>query len=242
MNARHAWLGGIAALGLAACAAPPAGPPPDSGERPYVGPSAEPGIPYVVDPDSSSIVVRVYRGGTLARLGHNHIVAAGPLDGRVIVREPVADSSASLGFAVDELRVDEPALRAAAGADFPGEVPADDIAGTHSNMLSESLLDAANFSRIELELPRLGDAPASGEAEVYVLIKGQPRALTMPLEITIERELIRARGNTTLTHGQLGLTPFSVMLGALAVRDDMDVAIDIVARRAPRAAALTAAD
>ncbi len=240
LNSRTRWLALIAALGVAACAAPPADGPPDGGERPYAAPSTAPGIPYAVDPDASSIVVHVYRGGTLARLGHNHVVAAGPLDGRVVVREPEADSSASLAFAVADLRVDEPALRAAAGADFPGEIPAEDIAGTRRNMLSETLLDAENFPRIELELPRLGNALASGEAVVYALVKGQPHALTMPLEITLEPERIRAHGSTTLTHRQLGLTPFSVMLGALAVRDEMAVTVDIVAYRTPRAAALTA--
>ncbi len=223
---------GLALLALvSACAPrPPVESPADPAQRPYVRASSEPGIGYDVQP-ASSIVVKAYRGGTLARLGHNHVIATGPLSGRVIVRETMADSSAWLAFDVTELQVDDAALRRAAGDDFPGEIPAGDIAGTRRNMLSEPLLDAAAHPELRLELPRLGDGIETGRIDVYAIVKGVPYPLEIPLTIERSRERVRAYGSFALSHGDIGLTPFSVMLGALAVQDELEVDVDIVAVR-----------
>src|SRR5690349_11689256 len=38
---------------------------------------------YELDPQQSSIVLKVYRDGPLARFGHNHVIVAADLSGKV---------------------------------------------------------------------------------------------------------------------------------------------------------------
>src|SRR5215472_1487633 len=110
---------------LAAC--PTRAPPPPA----QVGTQAPPpplaphlGRPYDVVAADSLLTVRVYRGGTLATAGHNHVIASHTLVGTVYVPEDVSKASIELHLAVAELTVDEPELRAQeAASDFPPEVP-----------------------------------------------------------------------------------------------------------------------
>jgi hypothetical protein len=65
---------------------------------------------FRVDPARSIVVIEVRRAGSLARLGHDHVVASHDLEGFVALDEGRADLWAPL----DTLTVDEAALRAKA--------------------------------------------------------------------------------------------------------------------------------
>ena len=85
-----------------------------------------------------------------------------------------------ISFPVSELTVDEPALRAAAGPDFPPSVPESARTGTRNNLLSEGLLDAAQHPTVRL---RATDVRAAGEAYdvgVEVTLKGPRTSCAFP--------------------------------------------------------------
>jgi hypothetical protein len=75
---------------------------------------------YRIDAAQSLITITVRRGGALARLGHDHVVASRTLDGFVAPDAGRADFS----FRLDQMSVDEPALRSAAGFDTQPPAPA----------------------------------------------------------------------------------------------------------------------
>jgi hypothetical protein len=57
-----------------------------------------------------------------------------------------------------------------------------------------------------------------------------PRApLVVPFTLETSRGRLAASGALTVSQSALGLTPFSVLLGALRVRDDMSVKFRFVA-------------
>ena len=59
--------------------------------------------------------------------------------------------------------VDDPAARAAAGPEFPGEVPADARDGTHRNMLRPEVLDGDRYPEIVVRaIAVCGDVAAAG--------------------------------------------------------------------------------
>src|SRR6476619_7907239 len=93
---------------------------------------------YRVDPVRSSVIIEVRRAGSLARLGHDHVVAGYDIHGYVLPDSNRAD----LYIALDALVVDEAKLRAQAG--FDTEPTADAIAGTRRNMRSR-VLEAERF-------------------------------------------------------------------------------------------------
>ena len=54
--------------------------------------------------------------------------------------------------------------------------------------------------------------------------------VTVPLSYTLTANELLAQGELPLKQTQLGLAPFTALLGALAVQDEMQLQIRIVAR------------
>jgi len=190
---------------------------------------------YVVDPARSDVHWLVYKAGALARLGHNHTIAVGDLSGSVLVnRDDLAKSQFDLQFSFHNLVVDDPALRSTLGEEFASVPTPDDIAGTRSNMLSERVLDGEKHPQIRLV--GTGPAAAVGTQELAVKVEmlGRTVALKIPTEVTIDGEQLHAKGQFELDHADLGMQPFSVMMGALQVGEKLSFSYDVTARRAAR--------
>ncbi len=179
----------------------------------------------------SLLQILVYRGGAMARLGHNHVIASHQLTGNVYVTDDPFGTRFDISFPVNELTVDEPGLRAAAGPDFPPNVPEGAREGTRGNLLSEALLDGAHYPEIRL---RATDVRAAGETYdvgVEVTFKGATHALRVPVAVKRQDGAITASGEFPLRQSELGLKPFTAALGALAVVDEMHVRFDVTARQ-----------
>jgi hypothetical protein len=188
------------------------------------------GRAYQVAPADSLLTVLVYRGGALARAGHNHVIASHSLAGTVWVPADPQAASFEIHAPVSEFTIDEPALRAQEGADFSTDVPDSAREGTRTNMLSEPMLDGAHFPEVILRSQRLESGSEGILAQVSVSIRGQTRTITVPVRYEIQENEVRAQGRLTLKQTDLGLTPFSLLGGALRVEDAMTVKFSLRAR------------
>lgn len=223
----------LAVMGLGACQTSP---PQQVPQQESVPPAVVGDVPagareYQVVPSESILQILVYRGGAMARLGHNHVIASHQLSGPVYVTDDPFGTRFDISVPVSELTVDEPALRAAAGPDFPPGVPESAREGTRNNLMSEGLLDAAQFPSMRL---RATDVRATGETYdvgVEVTLKGTTHLLRVPVAVKRQDGAILASGEFPLKQSELGLKPFSAALGALVVLDDMRVRFDVVARQ-----------
>jgi len=180
--------------------------------------------------EESLLQILVYRGGAMARLGHNHVIASHHLSGTVYETADPLATRFDISFPVNELTVDEPALREAAGADFPPAVPQNARDGTRSNMLSPALLDGPNYPVIRL---RAVDIKAAGEdfdAGVEVTLKGATHVFRVPVRVQRSEGKLVATGEFSLWQSQLGLAPFSAAMGALVVLDEMHIRFEVTAR------------
>lgn len=213
-----------ACLLAASCAqVPPAAPPearpagtPDLEAAYYRDAAARGAKVYRVQPGDSLIVVRVYRGGRLAKLGHDHVVSS---------REPRGFIDADKGrcdlyVAAQTLVVDDPAQRSAAGLDStPSE---SDIAGTRSNML-EKVLEAERFPFVVLRVRGL----AQGVLEAELSLHGVTRPMRIPAKVEPGAERIDVSGSFAINQSDFGIEPFSVFGGALTVQDRVDFSFAI---------------
>jgi polyisoprenoid-binding protein YceI len=181
-------------------------------------------------PEESLLTVLVYRGGALARTGHNHVVASHSMAGTVWVPADPEAASFELHIPVDDFTIDEPKLRALEGAEFAAEVPDSAREGTKKNMLGESLLDAAHFPEVLLRSQSLERGSEGILAQVSVSIRGQTRTITVPVRYELHDKEVRAQGQLALKQTDLGLTPFSLLGGALRVEDQMTVKFSVLAR------------
>ena len=224
---------GAVVWGLAACqTSPPSGDIPPATPAPAAAPSDIPAGAQVfpVVAEESLLQILVYRGGAMARLGHNHVIASHRLAGAVFVTGDAAQTRFDIQVPVNELTIDEPAMREQAGADFPPGVPQSARDGTRKNLLSPALLDGVAYPFIRL---RCTDVVAVGEGfdvGVEIAIKDQVRNVRVPVTLERKEGALKATGEFPLKQSELGFKPFSVAMGSLVVLDEMRIRFEVIAR------------
>lgn len=176
---------------------------------------------YRVDPAATLVTLTVRRAGSLARLGHDHVIASHSVRGYAAPRE----GSADLYVPLAELTVDEPALRAQAGLDT--QPTASDIEGTRANMLDKVL----QVQQFPLALVQVRGAGTAAPAAVTLTLHGTSRTLSVPLDVATSADSLSARGTLEIKQSDFGITPFSILGGAIQVKDEVEVRFDIRAQR-----------
>ena len=223
---------GLVLWGLSGCqTSPPPAQTPAPTEVP-AKPAARPvgAREYQVVGEESLLQILVYRGGAMSRLGHNHVIASHQLAGVVFVTDDVAQTRFDIGIPVNELTIDEPAMREQAGADFPPGVPQSARDGTRKNMLSEALLDGEKYPEIRLRATEVVAAGDVYDVGVEIKIKDQARNVRVPVTLERKSGALIARGEFPLKQSDLGFKPFSIAMGALVVLDEMKIRFEVVAR------------
>src|SRR4051794_23286958 len=230
---------GFILISLAGCPTRPPGP--DHVSAAKIGTVAPPapaqrheGRPFDVSSSESLLTILAFRGGTLAKVGHNHVIASHDVTGTFYVPEDVSHSTFELHIPVAQLAIDEPDLRAKEGPDFPKDVPDSAKEGTRRNMLSEALLNGAQYSEILLPAQHIDTSTTASQvrADVQITVRGQTHSLSVPVTYSLSNGQLTASGELPLKQSDLGLTPFTAMLGALAVQDEMKVRFHFVAHEA----------
>ena len=217
---------------LGACAppvrerAPAAAPPAEFPEGHYLEALAQGKPVFRVDSRESLVVVEVRRSGSLARLGHDHVVASHEVGGYVAPDEGRAD----LYVQLERLEVDEAALRAEAG--FDTQPTESDIEGTRANMLVR-VLEADRFPFALIRVSGVDASRREAAMSVAITLHGVTRALQAPARIDADADLIEVSGRLSFDQTDFGITPYSVLGGAIAVRNGVDLRFRIRARRLP---------
>lgn len=189
-------------------------------------------VAYEIDAARSNLHWRVYKGGAFSRLGHNHVVSAQSFSGFI---ELAADPRASiwrLEIPVSGLVVDDPTLRARYGEEFSSQPSASDISGTRDNMLGRKVLDAAAYPTIRVTGKGFEGELDRATLALRIAMLGREIEIAVPGRIVIDGEGLKAAGTFSLTHADLGMEPFSVMLGGLKVAEQLDFSYEIRAIRA----------
>jgi hypothetical protein len=230
-----------AALGLllAGCGAPPARlPGSHPGAVPPVSPPAAApaarGAAYRIDAAHSELRLLVYRAGAMAALGHDHVIVNRALEGWVTFSGDVASAAFFLTLPTSGFVVDDDAARRQEGADFSEVIDADAKAGTLRNMLGPAVLDAQGHPAITVRSVSIATAAgatqaAGAQATVQVSVAGHESSLIVPFTVDSSPGRLHAQVDFTVQQTRLGLTPFSVFLGALRVEDQLHVKLDLVA-------------
>jgi len=192
---------------------------------------------FRVDSAKSSVVVEVRRAGSLGRLGHDHVVASHDVRGYV---DPVG-GRADLYVRLDQLVVDEPALRKDAGFDTDPSLEA--IAGTRHNMLDRTLdADRYPFAMIGVRMvdaslpPRergvnTGGARTPENIDVTIVLHGETKTFRVPAQMTRDSGYIDVAGEIAFKQTDFGIVPLSILGGAIAVQDEVRLRFRILSRR-----------
>jgi hypothetical protein len=229
----------VAAAAVISCTASRPPPPASSSEaRTYPQTSPEAGAPaagmpaigtYRIDSSQSELRLLVYRAGALASLGHNHVILNRSVNGSVDVAPTLAGSSFTLSAAVTAFIIDDSQARSEEGEDFAGDVSDSAKLGTWNNMTGPALLNAVQYPVINVRSVRLDVLQGTPTATVVVSIAGRDSSILVPFVLHDETYGLSATAAFELSQSAVGLTPFSLMLGALAVRDTLQVKLKVIA-------------
>lgn len=188
------------------------------------------GTGYEIVAGESELRVLVFRGGALARLGHNHVISTTDVSGTAVVGPSPGDSSLEMTVPVRGFVVDDPAVLQEVGSAFAGERSEDDIEGTRRNMLGPDLLHAEEHDEVRITSESISGEFPDVKIHARVAVRGIEHALVLPVFVTFGDGGLVASGTSEVSHAELGLVPFEAAFGALRVAEDMIFRYRIVAR------------
>jgi polyisoprenoid-binding protein YceI len=184
---------------------------------------------FVIDPAQSEVRLLVYRAGAMARLGHDHVITHRAVTGWIRFTGDPTAAQFAISLPVAAFVVDNAAARAEEGDEFLEEVGDEAKEGTRHNMLSAALLDAEHHPNITLVSVSVDPGAGVMNATLTLRIAGHESTLVVPFAVATSKAQISASGSVELRQTALGLKPFSVMMGALQVKDEFTVKFTLVA-------------
>ena len=177
---------------------------------------------YRIDPQTTDVRLLVFRGGVLSTFGHNHVISLKEFTGTIQLLPALTGSRLELQIPVDRLVVDDAALRRQEGGDFTSQPSNGDITGTRANMLGNALLNAKQFPTIKVTgTSGPVDAKNAAIIDLSVQLVGLEIKLAIPTTLKLDGNQLEAWGEVDLSHEQLGLKPFTALLGSLRVAEQM---------------------
>lgn len=224
-----AWLLATGLATLVACAPAPVVAPP--GEAPDLPLRAPDGAErYSIAAEGTSVYARVFRGGRLEKLGHNHVVLFHDVRGDVFVGETAASSLFDMLITTASAEVDPPELRERQGGAFQTDISDNARSRTRDNMLGADQLDAAGHPYIMLSSIAIEGSLARPHVTLDLTLRGVTRRRTAPVSVDISDDgRLVAEGELEVMQSDFGIEPFSTLGGALKVKDRVELAFTITA-------------
>lgn len=185
---------------------------------------------YTVDPQASEIRLLAYRGGPLARFGHNHVII-GRVQGEIRAGGAAAASGFRLEIPVESFAVDPPAARAEEGDEFAAQVSEPARRDTRENLLGRDVLDAAKHPRIRIESIALAGPDWGPTVTARITLRGVTRDARFAAAVLRHDDMLAVVASFRINQSEFGIEPFTALNGGLRVRDALDIRIRLVARR-----------
>jgi polyisoprenoid-binding protein YceI len=180
-------------------------------------------VVYRLDAARSRFVIRAFAGGVLWFKGHDHFVAARDFTGEARLT-PGSVSPASL-------TLDVRAASLAETRELFNEQQKKIIDGE----LRDIVLEPDKYPEITF---RSTDVSAEARGGVFkvklggdLTLRGVTRHVSIPAEVTLEGDALRARGEFDIRRSDFKVPATSAFHGTVRVRDRLKVSFDIVARR-----------
>lgn len=220
--------GAALVFSLAACTAPRPRPVPQLPKAQAASVQALPAPgEYQIDTAQSELRLLVYRAGPLAHLGHNHVMVNRNVTGGVQIADGISASSFFISVPASAFTVDDSQARAEEGGDFAGEVPEDAKTGTRRNMLGAAVLNATANPEVTVKSVALTGSLDALSADLEINAAGHTSKISAPFVLQGDAHQLTASGSIELRQTALGITPYSLLGGALQVRDAMQLKFTI---------------
>ena len=183
---------------------------------------------YEVDADASRADILVFKGGKLARFGHDHVISTTTINGSVFVTSSFSDSTAELEVPLDTLEVDREELRKKYGMD--SKLSRSAKMGKRKNML-DKVLETTDWPQVSISISVIETTPENPVLNITFNLHGVKQEFKLPASLQIIGDQLHVTGTFRLLQTDYDIKPFSRMAGALRVEDGVEVRFDLVANR-----------
>ena len=175
-----------------------------------------------IDPQHSTMTVKVSKSGLFSALWHNHEIRAPIASGSVI----------TAGAPSVELMVDARGMQV-----LDPDLGADKRAEVQKTMHSAVVLDSERFPRIRFVSRTIEPA---GEDRYRVIGELTLHGVTRPVMVRVEARGGRYTGSATVKQSDFGIKPVTVAGGTVQVKDAVEIVFEIATAlpQSPAAAAL----
>jgi polyisoprenoid-binding protein YceI len=173
---------------------------------------------YTIGPDQGTLLIRTSREGAAAKMGHDLTLEAARWSAMVVVdaEEP---SRSSITATVDAASLE---VREAHGGAIPltdkqrGEVGAN---------IRNKVLNSSNYPEISFRSTLTAGDANGGTVSGDLTIAGRSRPVQ--LRLTAAPDADRVTVTATVVQSHHGIKPYSAMLGALKVKDVVEIEVDV---------------
>lgn len=166
---------------------------------------------HSIGPENGTLTVHTFRAGMGAKIGHDLVLEARKWNGTVNVdADNPAGSSVEVTVDLNSLDI----VNATGGVKPLSDKDKADIA---KNI--EKTLDTGKHPNVTFKSTSVTGAAPTVTVTGDLTIKGNTR----PATLTITADGDKVTGKTSIVQTEFGIKPFSAMMGALKVRDGIDL-------------------
>ena len=166
---------------------------------------------HSIGPDEGSLTVHTYRAGMGAKIGHDLVLEAKKWNGTInLDADKPAASSVELTVDLNSLEI----VKASGGVKPLSDKDRVDIA---KNI--EKTLDTGKHPNVTFKSTSVSGSGPAVTVAGDLTVKGQTR----PTSFEVKADGDKLTGRTSIVQSEFGIKPYSAMMGALKVRDDIEV-------------------
>ena len=174
---------------------------------------------FDVGPDNGTLLVRTGRAGAASRMGHDLVLEATRWSAAIVVAATPYGSAVTASVDASSLVVRDASGGALALTDGQrGEI----VRNIKEKVLKSSAHPTVTFRSITVSGDARGTS-VSGE----LTLAGVTRPVTLAVVADEQADAVVLTATTSIVQSEFGIKPFSAMLGALKVKDTVDITVDV---------------
>lgn len=213
-------------------------PPPESSAiQGQAAPAPAAVTEYRVSGGSSElwVVIRNDPSTTLAKMGHDHVIAATQASGTISWPADLSACKVKISVPVASLVVDPGSSRDVMGLD-DNTISDKDKKKLTQNMLGKSQIWGSEYPSVTFESQSCAPTSQAGIVNVRgsLSIRGMSKEITVPMRVSKATDQgFVASGAFEVTTDDFGFSPFSAVLGALKNLNTLEFRLKVVGTPAP---------
>lgn len=179
---------------------------------------------WQADLEHSKLLVKVYKAGFFSSLAHDHVFAVTKWQATIQL-DPASPEKGSVVLVADarSLRL------------VDSKADKDDQRSIEKTARGDEVLDAEKFPEIRFESSRVvvaepGEKTLKLEVTGLLKLHGKSREVTIPVTLTLGDKQLEIAGSVRIRQSRHGMEPYSAFLGAVSVKDDIDIELDLTAQ------------